>query len=631
MSALLHVYYSVTRKPADHWLGYTVAISGALMQMMTYGIDNSFSIFSESMQKDPTLGYPSATAVSFGNSVSLGLAPVFGLGAGLLVDRLPPRILTLVSTVLLFLALWISSTWAHSMVAIAFSYCLLASISSACMLSPGAAATGSWFRKRAGLAQGINFCGGGVGSAVIPAVIGTWLEPYGWRTTFRLMSAFCAIGLGASVCICRRGEPHEDEEDEENEEEIANLNNANEIRGSDEDGDHPHSEGLVASPAKSGPLIPPPTGKELEEDEDRRDGAALSEELVVGSSSNNSSGNDEGEPLQPHHREREEADNSGAAALLAAEEPIAGEAAVALTTAVSPTGSSSTPYDDEDGTQQQKTKKDKAPRSHVDQLMEELHTRRLTPCEILRVMLTKTFLANFFMFAIYGWAFYGMIYVAVPYVSSMGTAGTVYQHQTPISNAKASTVFTFWGVFQIVGSILVGALASATTDAFAYCMCCSVGGISSALLAFCRSYAAFAACMTVIGFCTAGIFAVMPALLVRYFHGPNLGFFMSAVFVAGCLGGFSSPPIQAQLQTRHHGNYTYGCIFISCCFTVPGVLCYMLLWPDKRNRIARFLDGLARKAATQLHPRGNANNNGRTEPATQASVVEEREQGGRQV
>lgn len=553
MASLLNMYYSVTRKPADHWLGYSVAISGALMQMMSYGIDNSFSSFSNSMQNDPTLGFPSATAVSFGNSVSLGLSPVFGVVAGFMVDRLPPRFMMLLSTALLFLGLWICSTWAHSMVAVAFSYCLLASISSACMLSPGAAATGSWFRKRLGLAQGINFCGGGVGSAVIPAVLGSWIEPYGWRKTFRLMSAFCAIGLLASIFSCRRGEPRDEEEEAEEEAAAAETANVEDVELSVGLSHHTPAGGV--EPTDMSLDVRPVAAIADDEERDVHGGFSCSGEGA----------------------ERDSGDSYSSSSPVVA----AGDA---------------DPFNEKKvGTQR------KAMTRH-EELMHAMHTRRLRPLEILRVMLTTEFLANFFMFAIYGWAFYGMIYVTFPYVSSMGTAGTVYQHLTPISTSKASTTFTFWGVFQIFGSILVGALASATANNFAYCLCSGVGGIATASLAFCRNYASFASCLSVIGFCTAGIFAVMPALLVDAFYGPNLGFFMACVFVAGCLGGFSAPPIQAELQTRHDGNYSYGCIFISCCMTMPGVLCYLLLWPGKKNKAVRRVESLANKLAAKVLP-----------------------------
>ncbi|GET85779.1 monocarboxylate transporter-like protein [Leishmania tarentolae] len=551
----------ITHHPADHWIGYFVAISGALMQMMSYGIDNSFSIFSNSMQNDPSLGYPSATTVSFGNSVSLGLSPVFGVFAGFLVDRVPPRVMMFISTVMLFAALWLSSSFAKSSAEVTASYSLLASISSALMLSPGAAATGSWFRRRLGLGQGINFCGGGIGSAVVPAVLGSLVDVYGWRHTFRLMSAFCSIGLVATIFSCRR-HPIEDDVDVDDHADSGNYS-APEPNRDDcilrSSFGHENGNGMIMVTPKAGDhaaasattrmVDPTRTGAENAVSYDNSDNLKKGGKSVVAAPAHGalaSSGGSEDMNLLPDRHEEQP-------------KPLAQRGG------------------NENGTQA----------CTVADLMQDMHVRRLTWREVLRVVFSVRFLTHFFMFAIYGWSFYGLIYVAVPYVSSMGSADTVYADVTPISTSKASTVFTFWGVFQIVGSILVGGMGSFTDDALAYTMCATVGGLATSLLVFCRSYAAFAACLSVVGFCTAGIFAMMPALIVKDFHGPNLGFFMGSVFVAGCIGGFSAPPIQAQLQTRYNGNYSYGCVFISCCTTLPGVLCYLILWPGKQSRIGR--------------------------------------------
>ncbi|CBZ23405.1 monocarboxylate transporter-like protein [Leishmania mexicana MHOM/GT/2001/U1103] len=561
---------AVTHRPADHWIGYLVAVSGALMQMMSYGIDNSFSIFSESMQNDPSLGYPSATTVSFGNSVSLGLSPVFGVLAGFLVDRVPPRVMMFTSTVMLFAALWLSSSFAKSSAEVTASYSLLASISSALMLSPGAAATGSWFRRRLGLGQGINFCGGGVGSAVVPAVLGSLVDVYGWRHTFRLMSAFCAIGLVATLFSCRR-HPIEDDVDVD-EHPCSGSSPVREPRRDDciSHGSLGHKERkgmmLMVTPEAAENAATSPTRRMIDS---------------MRTEAEKTANHDSGDNLKTGSNP-----DAAAPARVTLASPVGSDMSVLLDCHQQPPRQLAQYGRKVHGTQA----------CTVADLIQDMHVRRLTWRETMRVVFSVRFLTHFFMFAIYGWSFYGLIYVAVPYVSSMGSAGTVYADVTPISTSKASTVFTFWGVFQIVGSILVGGAASFTDDALAYTMCATVGGLATSLLVFCRSYAAFAVCLSVVGFCTAGIFAMMPALIAKDFHGPNLGFFMGGVFVAGCLGGFSAPPIQAQLQTRYNGNYSYGCVFISCCTTFPGVLCYLLLWPEKQSRVGRVFMRVVRQA-----------------------------------
>ncbi|KEG05780.1 putative transporter [Trypanosoma grayi] len=480
-----------TRKPVDHPLGFLVALSGLMMQLMSYGIDNSYSIFSDDMHNDASLGYPSITAISLGNSVSLGLSPLFGVLAGFVVDRVPPRLMMATSTVLLFAGLWISSSFAGSVTAVTFSYCLLASISSACMLSPGAAATSSWFRRYQGLAMGINFSGGGVGSAIIPALAGKWVVMYGWRKTFRLMSAFCAIGVVATCLSAKR---------------------------------HPDA------PSAS-------TEEPMSDDRQQEQG-----------------------PKQEKQRQEKEKGSSQQEAEAEAEAEQEGEVVEYMQTMT--------------------------PRN--------LHTHKLTPWELFLSIFTVAFMGNFMCWLIFSWAFYSLIYIAVPYISSMGKPGTVYADEKPIPTDTASTVFVFYGVFQIIGSVLVGWVATLTTDEFAYVLCAIVGALGCGFLAFCRTYIAFALLLCVIGFCMAGMFAVMPALIAKRLYGPNLGFYMGAVFLAGVVGGFSAPPIQAELQQRNYGNYSYVCVFMSACMTAAGAVCYITMWRGKTIRI------VSAAAATQL-------------------------------
>ncbi|RHW72498.1 monocarboxylate transporter-like protein [Trypanosoma brucei equiperdum] len=531
---------SFTRKPADHPIGYLVALSGLLMQLMSYGIDNSYSIFSEDMHNDPSLGFPSITAISLGNSVSLGLSPAFGVLAGFCVDRLPPRFMMALSTILLFTGLWISSTLAANIYVVTFTYCLFASIGTACMLSPGAAATSSWFNRYQGLAMGINFAGGGIGSAIIPPLAGKWVVAYGWRKAFQLMSIFCAIGVLATALSARRREPKRDDSSADDETREGNKSgNGSSVTRSNE----PATVGGGGA-ANNGHN----EGKEDVREMGRKNGSHTNTSKVPpngrGVGTNQQNGND-GEGLDV--TEQSQRNNTFASAIdvdmdtsMDADEP---------------------------------------------QVIRSLHTHKLTPWELFLSMFTLPFMGNFLCWFIYSWAFYSLIYAAVPYISSMGKPGTVYAGVPPIPTDVAATLFTFYGVFQVVGSVLVGWLASLVTAEFAYVFCATVGGIGCGLLALGRSYVAFALLLCIIGFCMAGMFAVMPTLIATHLYGPNLGFYFGAVFLAGVVGGFVAPPMQATIQLRNNGSYAFVCVVMSVSMTLSALVCYATLWRSKRSGI----------------------------------------------
>jgi MFS family permease len=180
---------------------FFVAVCACLVQFTVFGVLNSFSVFSDSMSRDDSLGNPSQTQSSFGNSVGVGLSPVFGLFAGSLADRFGPRILEIVSVVSIFAGLWLSSSFASNVATLVAFFSIPAGVASGLMLSPGAAATSSYFKKRRTLGTGICFCGGGIGSCVMPALAGSWATSYGWRVSFKYLSCFSAIGLVAACFV----------------------------------------------------------------------------------------------------------------------------------------------------------------------------------------------------------------------------------------------------------------------------------------------------------------------------------------------------------------------------------------------------------------------------------------------
>ncbi|CCW61347.1 unnamed protein product [Phytomonas sp. EM1] len=532
---VLDGYFSITRKPLDHPLGYTVAISGALMELMCYGITNGFSIFSENMKTDPELHYPDAGQLAYGNSVAAGLAPIFGVLAGFLVDRLPSRAMLLTSTLFLFVGLWIGSV-AKTREGVIFGYCLLASISCGFMISPCATATGTWFNKRLSIAQGINSCGGGLGNFIIQPVLGILVERYGWRRAFRYTSIFCLIGVLASVFSCRRAEPIENDKEEQND---------------------AIDKGALSSEERS-------TMPTCERHFSLAVNTQVQSETTLHGDQAENNSTERGESIHAH---------------------FTGDCASNMhnNTSIHVIGGSTKgELEQHEMVQSSKANdnNDDSSSDHKD-LMHAMHTRPLSIVENLRVFFTRDFLTNFFMYFFFAWTFFGLLSHAFPYFSSMGKKGTPYENATKIPDSKASALFTFWGAFQVFSCLFVGTIAGVTSEPFAYITCCILGSIMCIITAFFRTYALFALSMSVLGFCTAGVFTLMPCFIVKQFYGPNLGFFMSTIFLGGCIGGFCSPLVVANLVLLTKSS-TASFIFMGCCMMVPPTLCFFSMSRHKK-------------------------------------------------
>ncbi|CCW69061.1 unnamed protein product [Phytomonas sp. Hart1] len=504
----LDTYYSITRKPLDHPLGYMVAISGALMEVMCYGIDNGFSTFSRDMENDPSLGSPSEIRLSYGNSVAVGTSPIFGVFAGLLVDRLPPRLMMLASTLFMFLGLWIGSV-ANNVEGVIFGYCLMASISCAFMITPSVTTTGTWFRRRLSIAQGLNSCGGGIGNFIIQPVTGYLVQHYGWRRALRYTSFFCLIGVFASIFSCKRAEPNEDSKEAQSDAIVKETG------------------GLVVTHMSN---IQAQSGTASQNDLIRKNSSGsmqFNDNPIITDASSN---------IHEHH--------------------TVGRSLV-------------TEVNDADSLP-----------DHND-LMYAVNTRSLSIVELIRVFLTKEFLANFFMYFFFAWTFFGLLWSVFRFYVSMGEKGTPYENATPISYSQAASLFTFWGASQVFSAISTGIIANFTSEPFIYILSCIGCVIMCLITPFFRTYALFAFSMSILGFCTAGIFTMMPCFLVKQFYGPNLGLIISIIFVGGCVGGFFSPVVLAHIHTFFN-NYTPCYMFMAFCTMISAILCFSLLSKNKK-------------------------------------------------
>lgn len=411
----------------ESWRGYVVAIAAMLVQTCVFGVMNSFTVFMSNMSKDPSLGSPSQTDISFGNGISLGLAPIVGFFAGRLVDNVDSRILIGLAAAFQVAGLLLSSWFAHSVLQITLLFSVPMSISIGFMLSPGSVAALSWFDKHASLASGIVFAGGGIGSCFVPAVASVLNDAYDWRKSFRLLALFgvlCAA-LAALVKMNR--------------------------------------------------------GKELSADDIRE-------------SPDRDAANDEGNNL------------------------IDPRADLPISTL--------------------------------------LRQRVLTPRETIPALFCRDFQVLFWSFGCFAWAFYGILYLIVPYASSMGKEGTVYAAEDRITTTSASTLFTPFGIVQVIGSLLTGFFAVKINEKMCFVLSAGVGALLMAALALCRSYTSFAIVLGLLGFPSAGAFAVFPPLVAKTFPGPNVGLLIGAVLASCSIGGFTAATVISAMQTSADHDYT---------------------------------------------------------------------------
>lgn len=191
-------------KPRDHWYGFVVAIGSFMVQFGVYGMMNSYSVFTDELEKDAALGFPSPTKVSFGNSLANGLAPFASIVAGFLSDRFGSRVVMFGGSLCCAIGSFFSS-YCESLPLMFLVYSGLTALASAAIVGNGPAAVASWMDRRLPVAMGLSQAGNGAGSSVVVVAAGALAgSSMGWRASFRVMATFPLIAVVASLFITRR-------------------------------------------------------------------------------------------------------------------------------------------------------------------------------------------------------------------------------------------------------------------------------------------------------------------------------------------------------------------------------------------------------------------------------------------
>ncbi len=131
--------------------------------------------------------------VTSGNALSkLVIGPIFGFGAGWIVDRFGPRRLMMVGIVMAGVALIglgaISALWMF------YAFYLLNAIGYVCGGPlPNQVLISRWFTKTRGRQMGIAYLGIGVGGAIVP-LLAVWLTSHlGWRGSLQVVGVLIIV------------------------------------------------------------------------------------------------------------------------------------------------------------------------------------------------------------------------------------------------------------------------------------------------------------------------------------------------------------------------------------------------------------------------------------------------------
>ncbi len=135
----------------------------------------------------------------------------FGLG-GLMMGRLADRFGVMVPALIGSVGLAVGYAWASTAQGIgSFSMIhgvLIGFAGASATFGPLVADTSMWFEKRRGIAVAICASGNYVAGAIWPPVVQSLVEQHGWRTTYLIIAAVCALTMPPLAWLLRqRGLP----------------------------------------------------------------------------------------------------------------------------------------------------------------------------------------------------------------------------------------------------------------------------------------------------------------------------------------------------------------------------------------------------------------------------------------
>jgi len=178
-----------TPHPSNY--GWMIAVAGALMIFVTYGLIYSYSVFFK-----PLADYFQwdRASVSLIYSLSMIFRGAAAIGTGWLADKFGAR-KALVFCGLMIAAGYVLSSQVTTLWQFFLTYGIVEAIGVSGIFGIGSAVVSRWFTKNRGLALGIVASGSGLGTLLIVPATERLVSAYDWSQTFII------VGIAAGILV----------------------------------------------------------------------------------------------------------------------------------------------------------------------------------------------------------------------------------------------------------------------------------------------------------------------------------------------------------------------------------------------------------------------------------------------
>ena len=188
----------VKEKPRFFY-GYVVASAVFLIMMLSWGTLYSFGIFFKPLLNE--FGWTRST-ISTAFSLSILLYGALTIVAGRLNDKYGPRVVITICG-LLFSFGYLVMSQTTTIWQLYLCYCLIG-IGMSGFFVPLVSTIARWFNRKRGMMTGIGMSGVGIGTIIIPLIMASFINSYGWRTSYVIVGFITLLSIAGIAQFLRR-------------------------------------------------------------------------------------------------------------------------------------------------------------------------------------------------------------------------------------------------------------------------------------------------------------------------------------------------------------------------------------------------------------------------------------------
>ncbi len=190
----------------DFFYGWYIVAAGFLIMAVAWGIVyNCSSLFIIPISQD--LGF-TRSQINLTMTIRSSFQVLISLFSGIIFARYNMKKMMEISVVSLFISYFLHSF--VSSLPVLYILTAIAAISTSLItVLPLAIILNNWFNESRGVAIGIAFMGSGVGGMILGGLTGRWIEYFGWRIAYRILSVIMVTVLIPSIFYIVHSQPSE--------------------------------------------------------------------------------------------------------------------------------------------------------------------------------------------------------------------------------------------------------------------------------------------------------------------------------------------------------------------------------------------------------------------------------------